>query len=60
MKIWDPKNEKWIYVLDNTGNRDIWDEDGYCSCSMCRDQKELEEEIKQEKKNLVPDELFEL
>lgn len=63
VKFWDNINQEWLFKDDNKYYPDIQsspvDEDGYCSCTMCQEQKILEIK-KQEKVNLVPDDLFEL
>jgi len=57
-KIWDTVRKKWADIYDNTdeNNRFIWDEDGYCTCERCQEQKKIEQ-IKEE---ALPDDLFEL
>lgn len=53
-KLWNNSTKSWIYS-DSNGS----DEDGYCLCSMCQEQKILEKK-KREKENNLPDDLFEL
>jgi len=51
-KIWDTVRKKWL-ILNELHRYKMVDEDGYCTCSMCQEQKSKEN-------MLPPDELFEL
>jgi len=61
-KVWDTVRKKWADIHDNTdeNNRFIWDEDGYCTCERCQEQKGEDIKKKWGEKNKLPDELFEL
>lgn len=60
MKWWSILKVRWINSQTEIPSfyHDISDEDGYCTCLRCQEQKEIE--IEQIKGEALPDDLFEL
>jgi len=60
IKVWLKTAQKWIERDDNKPYyRGIdRDDEGYCTCTDCAVQRKKEKKL--EKKNYIPDELFEL
>ena len=58
IKIWNAGQQEWQDV-DMNNSINVFEEDGYCACSICQKQKK-EEEKKEKEKLHIPDELFEM